>query len=61
MGIVYESSRWTNGNLFFPDSLVLADDGVHFQKRRLFGSDEQHINYKAIASVKINSGILFEM
>ncbi len=55
----YTSSRLTNGNFWFPDRVTIASDGVHFLKRRLFGSDEEIINYDQIASVKINTGILF--
>ena len=34
----YRSSRWSTGNLFFPDSLTLAGDAILFHKGRLFGS-----------------------
>lgn len=54
----YRSSRWSSGNLFFPDRLRLAADGMHFRKGALFGSDEQHINYRAVASLRIKNGIL---
>ena len=55
----YLSSRWTSGNLFFQDALVLASDGIIFRKGNLFGSREEHISYSAIASFRINNGILF--
>jgi hypothetical protein len=55
----FQSSRWTSGNLFFPDALVLAGDGIIFRKGSLFGSNEEHINYNAVASFRINNGILF--
>lgn len=53
----YRSSRWSSGNLFFPDTLTLARDGMLFRKGALFSSDEEHINYRAVASFKINNGI----
>jgi hypothetical protein len=53
----YKSSRWSRGNLFFPDRLTIADDGIHFRKGALFGSQEEHINYRAIASLRVNNGI----
>lgn len=53
----YKSSRWSSGNLFFPDRLTLAADGLHFRKGALFGSDEEHIAYRAIASLKVNNGV----
>lgn len=55
----YTSSRLTSGNLLFPDRVIVADDGIHFIKNRFFGSDEEIISYGKIASVKVNSGILF--
>ena len=54
---VYRSSRWSSGNLFFPDQLTLAGDGMHFRKGALFGSQEEHINYRAVASLHINHGV----
>ena len=53
----YRSSRWSSGNFFFPDSLTLASDGMVFRKGALFGSSAEHINYRAVASVRINNGI----
>ena len=53
----YRSSRWSSGNLFFPDSLTLASDGMVFRKGALIGSSEERINYRAVASVRINNGI----
>ena len=55
----YQSSRWTAGNLFFQDALVLASDGIIFRKGNLLGSREEHISYNAVASFRINNGILF--
>ena len=55
----YKSNRLTSGNTFFPDQVIVADDGIHFIKNRIFGSDEEIITYSKIASVKLNSGILF--
>ena len=55
----YESSRWTSGNIFFPDAIVLASDGITFRKGNLFGSREEHISYKAVASFRITNGVLF--
>jgi hypothetical protein len=53
----YRSSRWSTGNTFFPDSLTLAGDGILFRKGRFFGSSEERINYKAIASLRVKNGI----
>jgi len=54
----YKSSRWSKGNLFFPDRLTLASDGIIFKKGAMFGSDEEHINYRTVASFRITHGFL---
>ncbi len=53
----YWSSRWSSGNLFFRDSLTLASDGMTFRKGALIGSSEEHINYRAVASVRVTNGL----
>ena len=53
----YRSSRWSGGNMFFPDSLTLSRDGILFRKGRLFGSSEERISTKAIASLRVKNGI----
>jgi hypothetical protein len=53
----YQSSRWSSGNLFFPDRLTLASDGMLFRKGAMFGSNEEHINYRSVASFRIKNGI----
>lgn len=55
--VTYRSSRWSSGNMFFPDSLTLSSDGILFRKGRLFGSSEERINYKAIASLRVKNGV----
>lgn len=55
----YASSRLTSGNFLFPDEVTVAEDGIHFVKHRIFGSDEEIITYGKIASVKLKSGIFF--
>lgn len=59
MNKTFQSSRLTHGNLLFPDQVQVADDGLHYTKRKLFGSTEENINYRAIASIKANIGIFF--
>ena len=54
---IFYSSRWSSGNLFFRDRLKLASDGMHFRKGAIFSSQEEHINYRAIASLRIKNGI----
>ena len=54
---IYYSSRWSAGNLFFRDRLKLADNGMHFRKGALFGSQEEHISYHAVASLRVTNGV----
>ena len=55
----YRSSRLTKGNFFFPDKVIVDDDGIHFIKSKVFGKNEEIVNYDQIASVKINTRIFF--
>src|SRR6187402_213780 len=55
----FVASRWTRGNFLFPDVLQLDDKGVVKVKRRLLGTNEESISYAKIASVHLDSGILF--
>jgi hypothetical protein len=57
--IIYYASRLTSGNLFFPDAVILEDDGIVYRKRSLLGSREEHINYKAVASFRLTNGVFF--
>ena len=56
---VFRASRWTKGNLLFPSILRVDADGVHYEKRRFFGSTEELINVRQIASVRLRNGLLF--
>lgn len=53
----YYSSRWSSGNLFFRDRLKLAADGMHFRKGAMFSSQEEHIAYRAVASLRVTNGL----
>ena len=53
----FRSSRWSAGNMFFPDALTLASDGILFRKGALFGSSEERIGYRALASVRVKHGM----
>lgn len=59
MARVYKASRLTSGNFLFPDTINVQKDGVHYQKRRILGADEEIINYHHIASVRVSRGMLF--
>ena len=55
----YQSSRLMIGNNFFPDTLTLSSDGISFQEGSLLGSKAKRINYREVAFVRVNKGILF--
>jgi hypothetical protein len=57
--ITFISSRWTAGNLCFPDMLTLDNDAIIYKKSAIVGSKEEHINYKSVASVKLKNGMIF--
>jgi hypothetical protein len=56
-GKTYWSSRWSAGNRFFRDCVVLSREGITFRKRSLFGSKEEYISHRAVASVRVKNGI----
>jgi len=58
-GRVFQASRWTRGNFFFPDRLRLEAEAVVFIKRHLVGSEEESIRYEQIASVSVQRGLVF--
>ena len=53
----YWSSRWSSGNFFFRDRLMLSSDGITFRKGAMFGSNEEHISYRAVASIRVKNGL----
>ena len=55
----FRASRWTRGNRLFPDILRLENDCVVHVKRGWFSSDQESIAYAHIASVHLQSGVLF--
>ena len=55
----YRSSRLTSGNFWFPDTISVDEDGVHYEKRRMLGSTEEVVNFRHIASVRVQNGIFF--
>ena len=57
--VTFISSRWTSGNLYFPDMLTLDNDAIIYKKSAIVGSKEEHINYKSVASVKLKNGMIF--
>lgn len=56
---VFQASRWTRGNLFFPTIIGVGPDHVVRIRRKLFGRTEESIAISKVASVQIKTGLLF--
>jgi len=55
----FSASRWTKGNLLFPTRIEVTPDRVSRVKPRWFGSSEESIAIPNVASVQIETGVLF--
>ncbi len=55
----FTASRWTKGNLFFPIRIVVSPLHVSRVKPRMFGQTEESIAISQVASVKIETGIIW--
>lgn len=55
----FAASRWTKGNLFFPTIIEVSEKAVVRRKKRFFGMDEISISIAKIASVHINTGMVW--
>lgn len=58
-GETFTASRWTKGNLFFPIRIVVSPLHVSRIKPRLFSQTEESIAIAQVASVKIETGIIW--
>ena len=56
---VFTASRWTEGNRLFPVRIEVNPDRVTRVKPKLFGSNEESIAISKVASVNIQTGILW--
>ncbi|MFA6434910.1 MAG: hypothetical protein WCW52_09465 [Elusimicrobiales bacterium] len=56
---VFTASRLTAGNLLFPVSIEVTPERVTRIKPRLFGSDEESISISKVASVNIQTGLMW--
>jgi hypothetical protein len=56
---VFTASRWTAGNFLFPVRLEITPERVTRIKPRLLGSDEETISLAKVASVSIQTGMLW--
>jgi hypothetical protein len=58
-GETFTASRWTRGNLFFPTRIVVTPLHVSRVKPRLFSKNEESIAISQVASVAIQTGIIW--
>ena len=56
---VFQASRWTRGNLFFPTYIEISDKAVTRRKRSLFRQDEMSMSLSKVASVHIKTGMIW--
>jgi hypothetical protein len=56
---IFQASRWTRGNLFFPSYIEISDKAVTRRKRSLFRQDEMSMSLSKVASVHIKTGMIW--
>ena len=56
---VFKASRWTRGNFLFPVRIEVTPERVTRIKPRLFGSNEESIAIPKVASVNIQTGMIW--
>ena len=55
----FPASRWTAGNFLFPTTIIVTDTAVMRVKRSWFSRNEMSIHLQRVASVRIDSGVLW--
>jgi hypothetical protein len=56
---VFCASRWTSGNRIFPVRIEVNQERVTRIKPKLFGANEESIAISRVASVNIQTGLLW--
>jgi rfaE bifunctional protein nucleotidyltransferase chain/domain len=56
---MFKASRWTHGNHLFPTRIEVTDKSVVRHKRSWFKTDEMSISIQKVASVHIQTGLLW--
>jgi hypothetical protein len=56
---IFKASRWTSGNHLFPTVIEVSDKSVMRRKRSWFSVDEISITMQKVASVHIQTGLLW--
>ena len=55
----FKASRWTKGNRFFPTVLEIDETAIIRRKRSLFSRNEMSIHLQKVASVRIQTGLVW--
>jgi Bacterial PH domain len=55
----FVASRWTRGNHLFPTVVEVTDSAVIRRRRTLFSRSEETIHFQRIASVRIETGLVW--
>jgi hypothetical protein len=55
----FQASRWTKGNRLFPTIIEITDTSVTRRKRSWFTRNEMSIHLLRVASVRIDTGLLW--
>src|SRR5579862_6739485 len=55
----FKASHWTSGNFLFPTVIEITDTAVIRRKRSWFRKDEMSISISKVASVHIQTGIIW--
>ena len=56
---IFQSSRWTRGNFLFPTRIEVTPTAVVRRKRSWFSVDEISISIYKVASVRIQTGLVW--
>lgn len=56
---IFKASRWTSGNFWFPLRIEVTPQRVSRIKPRLIGSTEESISIGQVASVAIQTGLIW--
>ncbi len=59
--LTFQSSRWTAGNVFFPDRVTLEENHVLYQKNGIIKRDKETIQFEQISSVSVRRGWFFAL
>lgn len=56
---IFQASRWTSGNHFFPTVIEVTEKSVMRRKRSWFSVDEMSIAVQKVASIHIKTGLVW--